>query len=81
MIIGREKEVDILQKCYESAKSEFVVMYGRRRVGKTFLIKELFGSNFCFYTTGILNESLAMQLAAWNNDMKYYGGNGLESAS
>ena len=55
--IGREKEISALKSCFESDKSEFVAVYGRRRVGKTFLIKELFGAGFTFYATGILNGS------------------------
>ena len=38
-IIGREKEQDTLRACYESEKAEFIAVYGRRHVGKTFLIK------------------------------------------
>ena len=38
-IIGRKDEQIVLQDCLESNKSEFVVIYGRRRVGKTFLVK------------------------------------------
>ena len=40
-IIGREKEIIQLEKLLESNKSELVVIYGRRRVGKTFLIREI----------------------------------------
>ena len=38
--IGREKEIDILKKYYSSSKSELVAVYGRRRVGKTYLIRQ-----------------------------------------
>ena len=55
IIIGREKEKHILDNCYKSDKSEFVAIYGRRRVGKTFLIKEFFEEKFAFFSTGILN--------------------------
>ena len=48
-IIGRKQEQEILQKCYDSDKAEFVAIYGRRRVGKTFLVKELFSDRFDFY--------------------------------
>lgn len=40
MFIGRENELNTLERLYESDKFEFVVMYGRRRVGKTRLITE-----------------------------------------
>lgn len=41
-IIGRNKEIKILQELLNSPESEFLVVYGRRRVGKTFLIREFF---------------------------------------
>ena len=42
MFIGRERELAALNKLYESDKFEFVVIYGRRRVGKTALISQLY---------------------------------------
>jgi len=73
MLIGRESEIETLQYCCDSNKSEFVVVYGRRRVGKTFLIKEFFGSNITFYATGVLNGNKNEQLGAWNDEMKHVG--------
>lgn len=46
----------------ESPTSEFVMVYGRRRVGKTYLIREYFANNFAFYATGIAQGSLQEQL-------------------
>ncbi len=40
MLIGREKEKRILQNALNEALSQFIAVYGRRRVGKTFLIRE-----------------------------------------
>ena len=48
MLIGREKEIKTLQKTYHSEYSEIVVVYGRRRIGKTFLIREAFNYQFAF---------------------------------
>jgi AAA+ ATPase superfamily predicted ATPase len=73
-IIGREKETRLLKSCFESDKSEFVAVYGRRRVGKTFLVKELFETKFTFYSTGILNANRDAQLQAWNNEIARFGG-------
>ena len=42
MLIGRKKEREQLLSLLESDKSEFVAVYGRRRVGKTYLIREVF---------------------------------------
>ena len=42
MIIGREAELAKLKSAAESAKAEFIAVYGRRRIGKTFLIRQAF---------------------------------------
>jgi len=61
-LIGRIKEKEMLQDLVKSDKSEFVVLYGRRRVGKTFLVKEYFKNTFSFSMTGIFNATLEQQL-------------------
>ena len=72
-IIGRSKEIDFLNQCVNSKKPEFVVVYGRRRVGKTFLIKEYFNNDFSFYATGMLNGKTKNQLHAFGEALKTYG--------
>lgn len=62
MIIGREREVEILQKKFTSEKSEFVAVYGRRRVGKTYLIRTFFEHKFTLQLTGLANANLQEQL-------------------
>lgn len=52
-IIGRTEEIKEFRNIYASGMPEFVVVYGRRRVGKTFLIRELFAGDFAFYHTGL----------------------------
>lgn len=52
-IVGRKREIEELEKLYKSGSSEFVAIYGRRRVGKTFLIKEVFKERFTFWHTGL----------------------------
>lgn len=61
-IIGREKEQQILQSCLDSEESEFVAIYGRRRVGKTYLVRRFFNDNFAFFLTGMDNVSMQDQL-------------------
>jgi uncharacterized protein len=61
-IIGRDKEIKKLDKVLQSKKSEFVAFYGRRRVGKTFLIREYFDYKFHFYLTGLAKANTKMQL-------------------
>lgn len=51
MIIGRYEEVKILQTAAHADESKFVAVYGRRRVGKTFLVRETFNNTFAFYHT------------------------------
>lgn len=52
-IIGRKKEIKELEDILCSNKAEFVVIYGRRRVGKTFLVREFFKNKFAFHHTGL----------------------------
>ena len=52
-IIGRKKEIDKLKKLYASRKSEFVAIYGRRRVGKTFLVDEALKGKVTFRHAGL----------------------------
>lgn len=72
-IIGRKTEQDEIKLCLESDRPEFLVIYGRRRVGKTFLIKEYFNNYFSFYATGMLNEKTNSQLKAFNESLIEYG--------
>ena len=52
-MIGREKEVKELNRLYNSKKAEFVAIYGRRRVGKTFLVSETLGEKITFRHAGL----------------------------
>lgn len=72
MIIGRKKEMEALNKAFHSEVSEFVAVYGRRRVGKTFLVRETFGNSFTFYHTGLSNSPLRKQLANFQSSLSAY---------
>jgi AAA+ ATPase superfamily predicted ATPase len=61
-IIGRVEEIQRLTDFVNSGKAEFLVVYGRRRVGKTFLIKQFFKEKFTFYLSGAENASKQQQL-------------------
>ena len=80
-IIGREREIEALENCYASDRSEFVAVYGRRRVGKTFLVKTLFKGRLAFYATGILGGSRKTQLDAWNSEIRQLGLEGVTDAN
>ncbi|MCL2768471.1 MAG: ATP-binding protein, partial [Synergistaceae bacterium] len=69
-IIGRDKEKSALKSYYESGVPEFLVVYGRRRIGKTYLIREYFGGKFDFCVTGLANGKKEDQLKAWNIALK-----------
>ena len=47
-LIGREEELRTLVEAGRSGRPEFVAVYGRRRVGKTFLVRKAFGNRFAF---------------------------------
>ena len=72
-IIGRKHEKDILMQCLKSKRPEFVVVYGRRRVGKTYLIREYFNQQFSFYTTGLTDEKTKGQLRAFHESLNTFG--------
>jgi len=74
MIIGRKREQEILQNCLISDKSELVVIYGRRRVGKTYLVREYFKDKLTFYSTGVLGGDRETQLRIWNDELAGIGG-------
>ena len=73
MIIGRKNEQKKLKDLLKTDQSEFVAVYGRRRVGKTFLIRETFDYQFSFQHTGILDAGLTEQLGEFCKSLKEYG--------
>jgi len=72
IIIGRTKELKKLEAFTRSSKSKFVVVYGRRRVGKTFLIRKAFDNKFTFQLTGYANVSTKEQLAQFHSAILNY---------
>ena len=73
-IIGREHELNLLDRCYASGEAEFVIIYGRRRVGKTFLVRKHFEGKFDFVLTGIYKKPKVIQLANFANALEEYSG-------
>ena len=73
-IIGRKVEQDVLSQAMDSQKPEFIVVYGRRRVGKTYLIKEYFNNRFAFYASGIPDQkSNKSKIKTFYESLKNYG--------
>ena len=62
MVIGRKIEKEILDAVLKSPQAEFVTIYGRRRVGKTFLIREYCQKDIVFDFTGSLDTNTNIQL-------------------
>lgn len=73
MLIGRETEQQRLLQAVSEEDSMFIALYGRRRVGKTYLVRETFGNNFTFYHTGLAKSPMKKQLAAWRLSLREYG--------
>ncbi len=69
-MVGRENERTLFQNILKSGSSEFVAVYGRRRVGKTYLIREVFNNNFHFHLTGMAKASLRQQLMNFHTALK-----------
>ena len=68
-MVGRKKEIKMLRNAAESKCSEFVAVYGRRRVGKTFLVRETFNSNFTFQHSGVANSGTKIQLERFRRSL------------
>jgi AAA+ ATPase superfamily predicted ATPase len=71
-ILGREIEIAKLTEAFDSNEAEFIALYGRRRVGKTYLVSHYFLSKEClfFHTTGIQNAPLQDQLYAFTRTLE-----------
>ncbi len=64
--IGRTEEIKRLERYLASERSEFVAVYGRRRIGKTFFVRHVVSDKVCFSITGMDNVSMRDQLFAFN---------------
>lgn len=74
ILIGRDAEKKHLESIVLSKEAEFVVVYGRRRVGKTFLVNTFFDDNYSFKLTGLAKKSKREQLANFAVSLNRYGG-------
>ncbi len=69
-MIGRHKEIEVLANAYTSKKAELVAVFGRRRVGKTYLIRSFFAQNIDFEITGLKDGNKEQQLRNFAYSMK-----------
>ena len=81
-MIGRKIEQELLQEAIDKDRTQFIVVYGRRRVGKTFLVNEFFQNSYAFKHTAVspLNENLKpkrnllrIQLKEFYYSLRSYG--------
>lgn len=71
-LIGRQREIAELQRCFMSDKSEFVIVYGRRRVGKTYLVDQFFDYTYDFTFVGGHKLTMRRQLMNFAKALKKY---------
>jgi uncharacterized protein len=64
MIVGRKKERALFETAFESDKAQFITIYGRRRVGKTYLVRQFFSQKKClfFEVTGVQHGNMKRQI-------------------
>lgn len=73
MLIGRTKEKQLLVDALHEEYSQFIAVYGRRRVGKTFLIREAYDYTFDFQFTGAAKLTARKQLVRFRRALKEHG--------
>ena len=71
--VGRIDEIKEIKRLELSSRSEFLVIYGRRRIGKTQLVRSLYLPKLAFYATGLANGSLSDQLSNFHSALIQYG--------
>ena len=72
-ILGRTREMQTLDRDLAKPESQFIAVYGRRRIGKTYLIREHFRDRFFFYHTGLRGGTTRSQLIAFRASLMKYG--------
>ncbi len=81
-MIGRKREFELLQEAIEKPRAQFITIYGRRRVGKTFLVNEFFHNQFAFKHTALSpfdghkkfkRGILKLQLLEFHYSLRSYG--------
>lgn len=73
-LIGRVEECERLDDCMSDHSAQLVIVYGRRRVGKTFLVNEYFDNRFAFKITGAYNQDRSFQLRNFSAELKRKSG-------
>jgi len=72
-MLGRHEEIRTLDEIMSRKEAQLVAVYGRRRVGKTYLIRQYFSGKFTFYHTGEANVGMKDQLLGFRDSLREYG--------
>lgn len=72
-IVGRKSEIADLDSYTKSSKAEFIAVYGRRRIGKTYLIRQYFNNNFAFEVSGAIDGTPQEQMLLFVSSMRKLG--------
>lgn len=72
-MIGRELQSASLKEALLKSEAQLIAVYGRRRVGKTYLVRETFANRFFFQHSGLAKGTMADQLAAFHDSLVTYG--------
>ena len=72
-LIARENEIKLLNHALNKSESQFIAVYGRRRIGKTYLVREVFADSFCFSHTGYYNLPKEAQLSGFFKSLQKAG--------
>jgi uncharacterized protein len=71
-MVGRKEQILTMTELLGLQKSYFVAVTGRRRVGKTYLIDEVYKNNICFSVTGIQDGNQEAQIANFVQKLAEY---------
>lgn len=72
-LVGRDNEIETFKHCLSSSESKLIALYGRRRVGKTFLVRKYFEGQMQFELTGLHNGSMEDQLEHFSKTLAKFG--------
>ena len=72
-LVARKEEQKLLNQAIRKQESQFIAVYGRRRVGKTYLIREMFSTQFSFVHTGYYNLPRGEQLSGFFKSLRKAG--------
>ena len=80
-LIARHSECEQIARCVTSGRSEFVIVCGRRRIGKTFLVDSYFGGKYDFTFVGSHKTKTQIQLRRFAKALKTFSGKPYEPFS